>query len=108
MSKIKIEKEEGRAAVGSCLRGYIKTSYEQLVRTFGEPGSDGDGYKTDAEWTVRINDELVTIYNYKNGPNYNRGAGPPVEEITAWNIGGFNYKVERLVERAVYGGIRIQ
>ena len=33
---------------GTFLQGYIKASYEQLVKTFGEPHDpDGYNYKTD-------------------------------------------------------------
>ena len=36
---------------GTFLQGYIKASYDQLVKVFGEPHDpDGDGYKTDVEW----------------------------------------------------------
>lgn len=106
MSKIKIEKANGREAEGTGLRGYVKTTYAQLVRTFGEPHSKGDGYKVDAEWIVRINGTLTTIYNWKNGPSYS-GPSSPVEEITEWNIGG-KPGAEDLVERAIFSGVKIQ
>lgn len=71
------------------LQGYIHTSYADLVGCFGEPSSDGDGYKVDAEWEITFADGVVaTIYNWKDGPNYCGEAGTPVEFIREWHIGG--------------------
>ena len=74
---------------GTCLQGYITTTYTQIVLAFGEPSKYNDGYKTDAEWEVLFNNEIVcTLYNYKNGKNYNGKDGTPTKEICNWNIGG--------------------
>ena len=71
------------------LQGYINTSYDDLVACFGEPTSDGDGYKVDAEWELTFEDGTVaTIYNWKDGHNYCGEDGMPVECITDWHIGG--------------------
>ncbi len=105
MSNMKIETATSKEAEGTGLRGYVKTTYDQLVRTFGEPGK-GDQYKTDAEWIVRINGTIATIYNWKNGPSYT-GPSNPVEDITEWNIGG-KPGAEDLVERAIFSGVTIQ
>lgn len=84
---------------GTCLQGYITTTYAQLVETFGEPSHDGDGYKTDAEWVLSDSrGNVVTIYNYKDGKNYNGNNGLDVEEITDWHIGGRNESVVDLVQ----------
>jgi len=49
----------------------------------------GDGYKTDNEWVREIDGVVVTIYNYKNGQNYNGYTdGTPTWEIRDWHIGG--------------------
>ena len=106
MSQIKIEKAGWEDAAGTGLRGYLKTTYAQLVRTFGEPHSEGDQCKTDAEWTLRINDTICTIYNWKNGPNFTGRAFPGIEDITEWNIGG-KPGAEHLVERAIFSGVTI-
>jgi hypothetical protein len=73
---------------GSSLQGYIDITYDQLVEIFGEPISEGDGYKVDAEWELMIDHTLVTIYNYKDGKNYNGEDGDAVEDIIEWHIGG--------------------
>lgn len=73
---------------GTCLQGYIEASYHDLVQVFG-PSNDGDGYKTDAEWAIRFEDNSVaTIYNWKNGHNYCDEDGLSLDEITEWHIGG--------------------
>lgn len=71
----------------TCLQGYIDTSYDSLVQRFGQPMPGFD--KTDAEWVLKTEDgTLITIYNWKNGPNYNGKYGTPVRQITRWNVGG--------------------
>jgi hypothetical protein len=72
----------------SSLQGYLTTTYDKLVSVLGKPG-DGDGEKVDAEWRILFSDNtFATIYNYKDGYNYNGKDGTPVEQITDWHIGG--------------------
>ena len=87
----------GGDIAGSSLQGYIDIHYEDLVRIFGEPNMPNDGYKVDAEWAGRIDGVFFTIYNYKDGLNYNGETGLPVEEITDWHIGGFSKEAHRIV-----------
>ena len=54
--------------------------YTILVKTFGEPNAEGDGYKVDAEWNLLTPDGIATIYNYKDGPSYMGSDGTPVED----------------------------
>ena len=81
------------------LQGYVDTTYKKLVDAFGEP-TGNDGYKTDAEWDLVFEDGTVaSIYNYKDGKNYNGDDGVDVENITDWHIGGYNkLAVERVTE----------
>ena len=49
------------------------------------------GFKIDAEWLLKDASGLLgalTVYNYKNGRNYNGAHAAPVEQITDWNVGG--------------------
>jgi hypothetical protein len=80
---------------GTCLQGYFPepTKYTDLVKAFGKPNAEGDFYKTDAEWTGIINGRVFSIYNYKDGKNYNGEAGQETEDITCWHIGGTNKRV---------------
>jgi|TARA_A100001201_G_scaffold2068_2_gene5148 hypothetical protein len=87
---------------GTFLQGYIKATYEQLLKAFGEPHDpDGDNYKTDVEWAFKFADGTVaTIYNWKNGHNYlGEAEGLELNDITEWHVGGFNQKaVARVID----------
>jgi len=82
---------------GTSLQGYIEISYDELVKLFGEPQAS-DGYKIDAEWIIKTSSGIViTIYNYKDGINYNGPEGTPTKDIINWHIGGKNQEsVEEL------------
>jgi uncharacterized protein (DUF2147 family) len=43
---------------------------------------------------------VFTIYNWKNGPSYT-GKGK-VEEITEWNVGGYNSRSLDIVTNEIY------
>lgn len=79
---------EGIPHEGGCLQGHIKVNYKTIKSTFGKP-HNSDGYKTDAEWSIKFEDgTYVTIYNYKDGKNYCGKEGIPKTKITDWHIGG--------------------
>jgi len=83
----------------SCLQGYITADYAVLKKVFGKPGV-GDGYKTDAEWELKFSDGVyATIYNYKDGKNYNGASGTPKTQITDWHVGGMSSRAVRNVEQ---------
>ena len=84
---------------GTHLQGEIKTTYTQLKKMFGQP-HDGDGYKIDAEWSIEFSDgTIATIYNWKDGKNYNGKNGLPKTKITDWHIGGHSSKaIDKLSE----------
>jgi len=82
------------------LQGYIDVSYKTLCDIFGEPDTS-EGYKTDAEWCITTSAGIATIYNYKDGKNYNGEDGTPTEDIRDWHIGGNNTDVVRIVENIV-------
>ena len=88
---------------GTFLQGYIKATYEQLLKTFGEPHDpNGDNYKTDVEWAFEFADgTIATLYNWKNGKNYlGEAEGLELNDIYTWNVGGFNEKaLTKLKER---------
>lgn len=86
---------------GTCLQGEIDIGYAKLVRVFGEP-DEGDAYKVDAQWCIQFDDGTVaTVYNYKNGKNYNGHAGMRTDLITNWHIGGQGPEAVHLVKRAL-------
>ena len=88
---------------GTFLQGYIKASYEQLLKSFGEPHDpNGDNYKTDVEWAFEFADgTIATLYNWKNGKNY-LGEAERLElnDIYEWQVGGNSDKaVAKLLEK---------
>lgn len=80
-----------RLVDGTCLQGYVKCSYAELVKAFGAPEGGVDG-KIQAEWSLLFDGETVaTVYDWKE-------YGTPPESITNWNIGGNDRSAVRLVE----------
>lgn len=95
-------KADPSLANGTSLQAHANTTYSRLVRTFGKPHTNGDGYKVDAEWILQFADGTVaTIYNYKDGKNYNGDEGLAVEDITDWHIGGNDWKAGQRVMSAL-------
>ena len=79
--------------IGTSYLGQINVRYNTLVNLFGNP-QKYDDYKTDAQWVIKfINDDIATIYNYKNGLNYLGNNGIKKEHIIEWNVGGNSKKV---------------
>jgi len=86
---------------GTHLQGYLNAGYNELVRAFGYP-QGSDGYKVDAEWTIKFSSgEVATVYNWKNGINYCGASGLHASQITHWHIGGFSEEVVDLVKSAL-------
>ena len=97
MEKFSTHNEKEINISGTSLVGYVNTTYSKLLEKFDEP-TGGDGYKIDAEWEIEFLDgKVATIYNYKDGKNYNGSEGLDIDDITEWHIGGFdNSVVERI------------
>jgi hypothetical protein len=84
---------------GTHYLGLIHVDYDLLISKLGKPSDSYDDYKSDAEWTIEFEDgNIATIYNWKNGKNYNGAGGLPVEQIKEWHIGGANVCVVEWVE----------
>lgn len=88
--------------IGTHLQGYIQADYAKLVKQFGEP-FEGT-YKTDWEWSLQFdNGAIATIYNWKNGPNYQGDHGYANDQIFEWHVGGFDQQALRQVMSALQG-----
>ena len=98
---MKFKKANPKSANGTSLMGEIDVSYTKLCKVFGEEHSSGDGYKTDAEWCLKFDDNgqvvIATIYNYKSGKNYNGNRGTATSRIRDWHIGGHDPRALELV-----------
>jgi hypothetical protein len=76
---------------GTCLQGYISTTYDRLVAVFGEPMRFEDD-KVQAEWNFKIDGQVGAIYDWKE-----YGRSP--ESIRDWHVGGFSPDIVAVVER---------
>ena len=87
--------------LGTSLLGEIVCDYNKLKKLFGKPHSS-DEYKVDAEWDIEFeNGEVATIYNWKNGKNYNGKNGLATSKITDWHIGGHRPYVVALIKEVL-------
>ena len=105
-TKWKITKPTADELGGTCLRGGFNLPYSKVVEKLGHPNYDYrksnelTDNKVSVEWEFKFSDETVaTVYNYKDGLNYDSNEGVEVEQLTDWHIGGHNKKaVERVME----------
>lgn len=87
---------------GSSLIGYVTTTYDKLVKAFGEPtyGESGDG-KVTTEWALEFETDsgeliVATIYDWKTfDPSICR------DGEFKWNVGGFRRDALDAVEAAL-------
>lgn len=84
-------------------RGVFRTSYDKLVKVFGEP-LEGDKYNTEVEWHINltINEKdsyPVRIYNYRNGKSSLGKDGLAVEDITAWSVDSKDLNVMPILKK---------
>ena len=93
--------DEDAEFVGGSLQGGVDCSYKTLVSIFGKHHFNGDGYKVDAEWEFDTPFGRATIYNYKDGKNYNGREGTAIRDLTDWHIGGNNTQVVVLIQSIV-------
>lgn len=102
MTLMKIEANEYLSNTGTSLRGFVTTTYDTLVKAFGEPtflGESADG-KVTAEWSLEVTDEdgdthVATIYDWKQ---YEDGTPYGLYE---WHIGGKDSIVVDAIQDAV-------
>jgi hypothetical protein len=79
----------------------IDIAYRTIVKLFGLPNGDHDGYKVDAEWVIETPDGVATIYNYKTGRNYLGKDAPATSQIRDWHIGAKDIKAAKWVHVAL-------
>lgn len=81
-------------ANGTHLQGYIKASYQDLIKVFGKPtyGPNSTNIdKSTCEWVLEYEDnQYCTIYDWKldETPDY----------VYRWHIGGFNEDCVKAIE----------
>ena len=78
-----------KVSINTCLQGYIETTYDELVKVFGEP-TVLEGDKVTVEWILQFSDGTVaTIYDWK------RSETPMA--CYPWHIGGKSQRAVELV-----------
>lgn len=100
-----LTKNEMKKITGTRFRGYIETTYDELVARFGEPYiAPSDDHKVDVEWIIDTPHGVATIYNYKNGRSYLGENGLTLEVMDEWHVGGKNSESYKWVmQRATTG-----
>ncbi len=90
---------------GTSLIGHVKISYDKLVSVFGKEHSEGSmDNKTLASWSIQFPDKTVaTIYNWKDGKNYDPVDGLDKENIDMWHIGGKDEKAFHYITLLLWG-----
>lgn len=108
---INIENSRDIDIAGTSMQGYLNTTYNTLVKTFGEPTFSGDDiefhYNSEFEWNLRfvtesdvpgdglIQEEFIgTIYN-KSEPVIE-----PDKRID-WNVGGNSSSIFHIIKEAI-------
>ncbi len=81
-------RDQQKPWVSTHLVGEINCPYKTLVKLLGKPNAQHDDYKCDAEWAIEVNGKPMTIYNWKDGKNYNGSSGIATTKLTEWHIGG--------------------
>lgn len=92
LSKIDSLEFDNKLTIHTSLRGYVSTSYDLLLLTFGSPtfrGVIGDG-KVKVEWVLRVGSTIATIYDYKDDCSHD-------DRECDWHIGGFKNNAVKLV-----------
>jgi hypothetical protein len=60
-----MEQATDREIGGSHLQGYTTSTFQNIIDKLGKPHSQGDAYKTDAQWAFKFEDGTVaTLYNW--------------------------------------------
>lgn len=76
-------------ACGTSLIGYLNMTYDEIVFIFGNPiRLKGGDNKVEWEWVFKLNDTVLTIYNWKNGPSYTGKRTIKARDIKDWHVGG--------------------
>jgi hypothetical protein len=78
---------------GTCLQGYIKTTYDELVNVFGKP-TILKGDKVNVEWNLLFSDGTVaSIYDWKLSET-------PMG-VYDWHIGGYTQNAIECVKNCM-------
>jgi hypothetical protein len=88
-----------RVGDGTSLMDYVETTFASLLETFGEPTTNGDGYKVRVEWILETPIGVATIYDWKESN--------ALANTRDWHIGGTHTDVVDYVRYALNGDIEV-
>jgi len=88
-------------ACGTSLIGYLNLKYDEIVYIFGKPIRH-IGDKVEWEWVFKLNDTVLTIYNWKDGPGYTGNKKIKARDITEWHVGGKYHYDLKILEFYIY------
>jgi len=89
MTEIQFETAPHGSLNGTCLQGYVETTYDELVNVFGNP-TELQGDKVTVEWSIQFSDGTVaSIYDWKLQKT-------PMGTYR-WHIGGKSQRAETCV-----------
>ncbi len=98
MEVLNIKNSKKYTPVGTSLMGYLRADINDIIKVLGEPDSEPSGdSKVDWEWIYKLDNEVVTIYNYKDGPSYLKNPNITIDKIEDWHIGGNSRRAVDLV-----------
>ena len=100
---ISFENNDAIYVNGTSLKGFVKTTYADLVEKFGEP-TYTSGDKTTAEWNLEFE---VDVPHYGGGTEYVtatiydwKTCSTPMGEYE-WHVGGYNMDALYVIEKAL-------
>jgi hypothetical protein len=89
------------APLGTHWQTSITASYDHIVQVFGQPTFSGYDDKTDVRWLIATPEGIASLYNYKNGRNFNGPSGTATEEITNWQIRADGHAAAKWLQQAL-------
>jgi hypothetical protein len=97
---ISFENNDAIYVNGTSLKGFVKTTYADLVEKFGEP-TYTSGDKTTAEWNLefRVDEDGVTEYITATIYDWKKCTTPMGEY--EWHVGGYNMDALYVIEKAL-------
>ncbi len=85
--------QKNTSADGTHLQGFVKTTYDDLVKLFGNPKEGSCDGKTTCEWIIEFEDATVaTIHDWK--VNFTS------RDLYYWSVGGHSHRVLDLLKEA--------
>lgn len=97
MNTITFKRTLWPSIMGTGLVGTVHTTYDTLVKVFGEPAEGSSDGKTTATWILEFGDGTVaSIYDWKEGAT---PMGPYL-----WHVGGKNHHALQMVAACLVHG----